>query len=50
MNKAIFIGGQEDGVRREVNNKPRFLHFIEHPHNHEVLTSANRNYEYKEIP
>ncbi len=49
MNKAIFIGGQEDGATRKVTNEPKFLHFIEHPHNHEVITSKNRSYKYEEI-
>lgn len=50
MNKAIFIGGQEDCTTRQLEGKPTYLHFIEHPKNNTVFANAEKNnYEYKEL-
>ncbi len=50
MNKAVFIGGQEEGVVRQVKGNPTHLHFIEHPKNNTIFADTEKNnYEYREL-
>ena len=52
MVKAIFVGGQEEGTTRQLEGNPIYVHFIEHPTNHQTYLQLDRkqhNYNFVEL-